>query len=416
MRDLRPLYAKRIVVIDKSEEFRLQDLLDNEKTKNVELQSALSAIKLEMTIFREEYSKLEVEYNKLKRGVVYQDLPQTSSAYRENMYKLSIHKNIDVSRDGGCRALIYGRRIQTLILSHKSPNVLFPGYGVRFVSAYNLQPTTSFRISTKVIRDLSLDRNEELLAAAAQDVSAYIYSVTNHTHIATITPSESQIWATSFDKIRDNQLHLGAQNGITYTYDVRNYMTYVEQFTTPGDFSPVIGIQSIPVSNKFPFGGFIVCKLQSLWFYEYSNSERIEQTKLTVEGPFVSINFDEQNNFLLISTRTGSKYPQSRLIVGDLIRIDQMIVLRTVCLILGSRQQPQMSRSTQITINNDSLVASYLQDSKILNLWNSKNGTRMQGFSVDDCILDMCPMYLNNGSFLATLSESKCRIFQLNSV
>lgn len=409
------MYAKRVVVVDKSEEYRLQELLDTEKTKNVDLQSTLSAIKLEMAVCKEEYSKLELEYTKLKRHDMLYEVAQTSTQ-REIMYKMSMHKNIDINRDGGCRAMTYGRRIQTLILSQKSAVTLFPGYGVRFVSAYNLQPTIYFRMSPKAIRDLSLDSDEELLAAAAHDVNAYIYSVTNNTPVATITPSESQIWATSFDKIRPRYLHLGSQQGITYIYDVRNCMACVEQLTTPGDFSPVIGIETIPVSNDFPFGGFIVCKLQSLWFYEYTGSERIEQRKLVVEGPFVSISFNEQTNVLLIGTRTSSKHPQARLIVANLTKIDQSTVLRTVCTIFGSRTQPVMSRSTQITIGNDSLVASYLQDTKTLSTWNAKNGVRMPGFSVDDCILDMCPMNMNNGSFLATLSDNKCRIFQLNSV
>lgn len=409
------MYAKRVVVVDKSEEYRLQDLLQLEKTKNVELQSTLSAIKLEMAIYKEENSKLQEEYTKFKRHGRYYEIAQ-SSTQREAMYKMSMHKNIEIHRDGGCRAMIYGRRIQTLITSQKSPMTLFPGYGVRFVSSYTLQLGNYFRMSPKAIRDLSLDSNEELLAAAAHDVNAYIYSVTNRTQVAMITPSESQIWATSFDKIRPMHLHLGSQQGITYTYDVRNCTASIEQMTTPGDFSPVIGIESIPVSNDFPFGGFIVCKLQSLWFYEYTGSERTEQTKLTIEGPFVSISFNEDTNVLMIATRTSSKNPQARLIVGNLTKIDQTTVLRTVCTILGSRTQPVMSRCTQITIGADTLVASYLHDTKSLNTWNAKNGYRMQGFSVDDCILDMCPMYLDNGSFLATLSDSKCRIFELNSV
>lgn len=415
MRELRPLYAKRVVVVDKSEEYRLQELLEVEKTKNVELQSTLSAVKLELAVHKEEYSKLQMELAKFKRHGIFQEAPQTSTQ-REIMYKMSMHKNIEINRDGGCRAMTYGRRIQTLILSQKSPVTLFTGYGVRFVSTYNLQPTVYFRMSPKAIRDLSLDSDEELLVAAAHDVNAYIYSVTNNTPVATIAPSESQIWATSFDKVRPRYLHLGSQQGITYIYDVRNAMAYVEQLTTPGDFSPVIGIASIPVSTDFPFGGFIVCKLQSLWFYEYTGSERIEQTKLSIEGPFVSISFDDQTNALLITTRTSSKHPQARLIVANLMKLDQTTVLRAVCTILGSRTSPVMSRSTQITIANDSLVASYLQDSKTVSTWNAKNGTRMPAFNVDDCIMDMCPMYLNNFSFLATLSDSKCRIFQLNSI
>lgn len=412
---MRPLYAKRVVVVDKSEEYRLQELLETEKTKNVELQSELSAIKLEMAVYKEEYSKLEEEYSKFKRHGIHYEMAQ-SSAQGEIMYKMSMQKNIEINREGGCRTMIYGRRIQTLITSQKSSISLFPGYGVRFVSAYTLQPTIYFRMSPKAIRDLSLDSNEELLAAAAHDVNAYIYSVTNHTPVAMITPSESQIWATSFDKIRPMHLHLGSQQGITYTYDVRNCTESVEQLTTPGDFSPVIGIQSIPTSDDFPFGGFIVCKLKTLWFYEYTGSERTEQTKLNIEGPFVSISFNGDTNVLLISTRTSAKHPQARLIVANLTKIDQTTVLRTVCTILGARTQPLMSRSTQITIGDDTLVAHYLQDTKSLNMWNAKNGHRMQGFSVDDCILDMCPMYLNGGSLLATLSDSRCRIFQLNSV
>lgn len=413
-RDLRPLYAKRVVVVDKSEEYRLQELLETEKTKNIELQSTLSTIKLEMAVCKEEYSKLETEYMKLKKFGVTLEVAQTSTQH-EIMYKLSMHKNIEINRGGGCRAMTYGRRIQTLILSQKSAVTLFDGYGVRFVSAFNLQPATYFGMSPKLIRDLSLDNDEELLAAAAHDVKTYIYSVTNHTPVVTITPSESQIWATSFDKVRSRYLHLGSQQGITYTYDVRNCMQCVEQFTTPGDFSPVIGIESIPTSDDFPFGGFIVCKLMSLWFYEYTGSERIEQTKLNVEGPFASISFNENTNILLIATRTSEKHPQARLIVANLTKIDLITILRTVCTILGSRTHQKMSRSTQITIDDDSLVASYLQDSKTISTWNAKNGSRMPGFSVDDCILDMCPMYINNGSFLATLSDTRCRIFQVNS-
>lgn len=413
------MYAKRVVVVDKSEEYRLQELLDTEKTKNVELQSALSAIKLEMAVQNEECSKIRDKYENLRKHVIIHEMSSQSSAKREIMYKMSMHKNIEINRDGECRALTFGKRIQTLILSQKSTVTLFPGFGVRFVSAYNLQPTVYFRMAPKAIRDLSLDSDEELLAAAAkQDVNCYIYSVTNNTPVSTITnPNQSPIWTTAFDKTRSRYLHIGSQQGITYIYDVRNCMTHVEQLTTPGDCSTVIGIESMPVRDGFPFGGFIVCTLHSLWFYEYTGSERIEQTKLTVEGPFVSINFDDQTNVLLITTRSKNNPKQrSRLIVTKLTKIDDSTVLRTICVIQGSEKNPIMTRSTQLTIGDDSLVASYLQDTKILNTWNANTGARMLGFNVDDCIYDMVPMYLNNGTLLATLSESKCRIFQLNEV
>lgn len=415
-RDLRPLYAKRIVVADKSEEYRLQDLLEAEKTKNVDLQSTLSAIKLELAVRNEEFHKLQIQYDNIKKYGICRDAPQTST-HRDIMYKMAMLKNIDLNREGGCRAMTYGRRIKTLMVSQKSSVTLFQGYGVRFVRAHDFQPTLYFRISANPIRDLSLDTDEEFLAAASQDTNAYIYSVTNHNSIATITPSEYQkIWATSFDKVRSRYLHIGSQQGVTYIYDVRNCMVPVEELKTPGDFSPVIGIESMPVSSDFPFGGFVVCKLTSLWFYEYTASERIEQTKLGVEGPFVSINYNDQTGLLLIATRPGRQSPQARLIVARLSKIDQTTVLRVECTILGSRIQPKLVRSTQINIGNDSLVANYLQDMKTVSIWNSQNGNKMQGFNIDEDVLDMCPVYLDNNSYLATLSEQKCRIFQLNSI
>lgn len=413
--DIRPLYAKRVVCADKTEEYRLQDLLDAEKKKNIELHSELSSYKLQMAVLEDQKSKLEIENKKLKMNGTY-EASQTPS-YREIMYKMSKHRDIEISREGGCQALTYGRKIQTLIVSQKSSNRLFPGYGVRFIDTRTLQLAVFFRMSAKLIRDLSLNVEEELLAAASSDENAYIYSVRNRTSVATIRPlgDAGKIWTTSFDKVRPCNLHIGSQQGIIYTYDTRNYSSHFMELKIPGDDGPVIFIESIPISNDFRYGGFIVCKLKSLWFYEYNGSERIEQTKLAVDGPFVSVSYDEQSNILLITTRTKGKCSQ-QLIVAYLMKTGQTTVLRTICTIPGSSTNPKMQRNTQITIGNVSIVANYLQDKKLLGLWNARTGTSMQKLQVEDGILDMCPMNLDEGSFLATINEKKCRIFQLNPV
>lgn len=396
---------------DKSEEERLSKLVVEETEKRQTLQGQLSTLMLEMAVLSEKYTRLEAKI--AQYGM--KEQPQTSTR-RESIYKLSLDKNIELNRQGGCRAMTYGQRNQTLIVSQKSAMSLFPGFGVRFINAYNLQPTVFFRIAPKPIRDLSLDFDEQLLAAAAMEKSAFIHSCTNHVAVATVTPCDSQIWAASFDKTRQRCLHVGSQHGVTYVYDIRNCMNYLETWSTPGDASPVCNIVAISSTNDFPFGGFIVCKLQSLWFYEYTNSQNTEQTKLQVEGPFVSINYDEQTKLLLIATRPNSKYPQSRYIVGQITKIDRVTVFRIACTVMGAKSAAVMSRCTQIHLENDTLLAAYLQDSKLLTTWNSETGSKIQAFNVDDCILDMCSMKVNNRSYLATLSESKCRIFQINKV
>lgn len=411
-RDIRVLYAKKVSVCDKSEETRLNNLIETERTKNAELQTALSTLKLEMTILAEKYSDLQNRFTEIS---TFQRGPQRPVHLASAVYRLALDKNIELCRDGGCRAMIYARRSQMLMISQKSIVPLFAGFGVRFVSAQTFQPSAFLRIAPKPIRDLSVDVAEEFIAAAAMEKSASVYSVADHTHVASLEPPQSQVWAVRFDEVLQNRLLVGTQQGVTYAFDIRNNFRFLEQYPTPGDCTPVSSIASIQ-SPIFPFGGFVVCKLQSIWFYEYDEYQRTQAYKLPIEGPFVTVNFDEQSSNIMIATRPSLKHRQARYIVGTLMKIDGTTVFRTKCTIFGSKTQQLMSRSTQINIGADSLIAAYVEDSKDLITWSSSTGAQASTFRLDDCIMDMCPMIVNDRTYLATTSNKRCRIFQLNSV
>lgn len=412
-RDIRQLYAKKVVVADKLEEDRLNQCLKDEKAKNDSLQFSLSKLRSEMSVLKQEYFNLEMQLN--SRAGTFQDSSHVNRS--ETIYKLSLHRNIEISREGGCRSLIYSRHMKTIIASQKSSVTLFPGFGVRCISAHNFQPTAFFRIATKSIRELSLDTDEHLLAAAAMEKSAYIFDTRTHVQVATVTPSSDDISSTSFDKFNSKYLIVGSnQRGITYLYDIRNSSTYVEQYEVD-DRTQVFGITSIEPSTEFPCGGFIVMKSKSLWFYEHTNSHQIQQTKLHVEGLFVSINYDEKSKLLVVATKPSSNYRHTRYIIGKLKKTNLVTEFRVSIEIQGSTVKPELlSRCTQINTLTDTILAAYVQDTKLLSTWNSNTGKQFKGFGVDDCILDMCPMYLNNQSYLATLSDTKCRIFQLNAI
>lgn len=393
--------------------------MEAEKTKNTELQDNISKLRIQLAIFRDKYTTLEAQYENAKlNGFVFDVKVEPSvSLAAPKMYKIALEKNIELNREPGCRAMAYGRRTQTLVLSQKSATTLFPGFGVRFLNAYNLQVTNSLlHISTKQLRDISLDKDEELLLTASIDKGAKLFSIPNKCPISQFTPSESLLWAVSFDSIRTKSIYIGAQNGNTYLYDIRNPQTYIEEFSTVGDASPVISITSLPQSDPtLPFGGFLVCKLQSLWFYEYTASQQIIPTKLLVDGPFVSMTYDDNTKFILISTRPTAKYGAARHLVGNLTKIEQTVVFNVVSTIIGSKVEKVMIRSTQMKVDDENLVAAYLQDTNTLATWNVRNAIRMQSFVVKDIIYDTCPMYVNNKVMLATLSDTKCRIYNVNS-
>lgn len=420
-KDIRILFARRVNAIDKSEEYRLQDLVDVEKTKNSNLENTISTLRLELAILKEKYTLLEtsVNYAKTYGSFIGPSTTQNLTSGSLRKYRMSLEKNLEINREVGCRAMVYGHRTQLLFVSQKSSATLFPGYGVRLLNANcnSIQLSNSFlNMSTKEIRDLSLDNDEELLVSTSMDKSAKMFSVPNKCPVSVFTPAESHLWAVAFDKIRTKNLYLGSQQGTTYMYDIRNPQTYVEQFVTLGDIGPVVSIASVPFTDELPFGGIIVCKLHSIWFYEYTAAQQIVSNKLIVEGPFVSVSYDDQTKHVVIATRPNSKYKQARFIVATLIKLEQMVVLNVVNTILGSATQLKISRCTQIKINDDILLAAYLQDKNLLTTWNSKSGMEMQALNIPDVILDTCPIYIQNKTYLATLSETRCRIYQMNPV
>lgn len=414
-RDIRHIYAKRILAVDKSEEYRLQTVIDKEKEKNTKLQENIGTLQYELAAVKERADKLAKQLEAAHLNGPIADSAGVTN-FNPRMYKLALEKSIDVYREPGCRAMAYGRRSQTLFVSQKSSQSLFPGYGVRSMNVDGLFLSNSFlHMSAKQIRDLSLDNDEELIVSASTDATVKLFSIPNKCPITTFTPSDKSIWSVAFDRTRSKYLYLGSQHGSTYVYDIRSPHTFVQEHSTLGDMSPVVSICPVPHTDQLPFGGFIVCKLQSLWFYEYTASQEILSTKLMIDGPFVSVTYDDHTQHLLISTRPSQKYSTTRHIIAMLAKTGPNVMLRCVSTIHGSKTQKVMCRSTQMKVLDDIVVAAYLEDSKQLTTWNAQKDTKMQGLPIADTILDTCPLYVNHKVFLSALSETRLRLYQVNT-
>lgn len=421
LKDIRHLYAKAVKAVDNSEEMRLKHQVEEEKMKvsklAVELQVASMELELQRTLANELRLKLkdyeqrgELRTNASLMGEI------TSTAKALRNYKIALDKTMDLCREPGCRVMAYGNKRHHLLISQKSTQNLFPGYSIKFIDIPAFQHSSVLHISGKMIRDISIDVEDELFTAATSERCVKLFSF-NSRSVVTFMPSDANVWSCAFDRERSKFLYLGTQSGAVYVYDIRNSSQYVEEFRTEGDCSPIINICPVSSSSSIPFGGFLVCKLTSCWFFEYTAAQRVESTRLNVDGPFTAMNYSEKTGYIMLTTRPSSRHSRARYILASLIKLDSICALHIVHTIPGSSVEPNMVRSAQISLDKNNIVmAAYLQDDRQLATWSaSKGNERLQSLPVSDVLWDLCPIYESNQVFLAALSDSKCRVYRAYS-
>lgn len=420
-RDIRFLYARRIRALDRSEEHRLREQLDQEKAKVSQTQTELATLKMSYTMILQEVQKLAGDYERLKNtlrqggGSINSLSSSQETVTWLRSYKLFMEKNIEISKEPGCRVMMYSQNFQTMVVSQKSSQNLFPGYGLRYIDTPAFRPTTFLHTSAKPIRDICFNSDQRLLVVASMESKVKLFDTTSRSTVSVFSPIDKPLWACSLDKgDRANTMYVGAQQGSTFVYDIRFPETIVEEFKTEGDLSPVINIAPVPITNHFPNGGFLVCKLQSLWFYEYTGTgQEVRPTKIGVEGPFISMSYETSSQNLLVFARSSTRYPQSRYILGTLEKIDDLAVFNVRVSFFGSKTTPVMTRCSQIAVENNTLVAGYIQDTKLLSLFDMKREQRLQSMPVQEIVYDTCPVYVSNSTFLGALTETKCRIYKV---
>lgn len=407
VRDFRFIYAKKIVAVDKSEEINLRNLLSAEKDKYKALQEKYGTTLTEL--------ELQRKYCQLL-------LSQSSSSSTTNnikcnrIYKLFMEKNIDICHEAGCRVILYGQKENLLIVSQKATRSLFPGFGIRLIDPTTFTTSSFFNTAVKCIRDMSLDATEDLLITASQDRGTKLFDIHNKSVVTTFNPCDKILWSSAFDFEREKSIYLGTSTGSIFTYDIRNPNTYVDEFITEGDGSPVINI--CPVGSErsnLPFGGILVCKLQSIWFFENIATQEVTPIKLNVDGPFTSMSYDRINKYVLISTRPNSKHPTTRHLIGKLKKINDVVTLIIENCFNGSKTAKMMVRSSQMRIDDDVVVAAYLEDKHCLTTWSLNNKDKLQSLPIADTIYDSCAIYSSSSLYLGAVTDMKCKIYKVTS-
>ncbi|KAH8303581.1 hypothetical protein KR018_003983, partial [Drosophila ironensis] len=424
MRDIRHLYAKRVQMVDTE----VRDQLEAERRRTQSLLTELATAKLTYALTNEKLVALQLDYDRVKellragggRGAFgSEDLGSGTqvAVHQLAQHRLFQEKNVELTREPGCRVMLYSAKHSLLVASQKSTLNLFPGYGVRFIDPPTFKPLHYLHATALLVRDIAFSETKQLLAVASRERKVKVFDIRTRLCSAMFMANDKMLWSCSMDRNeRSHFLYSGDQRGGVTVFDIRFPETILSEFQADENFSPVIHVLAVPPNKTFTSGGFLVCQLTVITFYEYAAaSEAAVPTRLNVEGPFLSMQYDSVQDTVLISARSNPSSPHSRFILGRLAKIDSTPVLKVLATIYGSKATPVMTRPTQLGVEDNTLVVGYLQDSKQMIVHDVRREERVQTLPVNEVIYDICPVATQAGSYLAALTDNKCRAYKVNS-
>ncbi|XP_068627217.1 E3 ubiquitin-protein ligase rfwd3.S-like [Battus philenor] len=393
LRDVRFIYAKRLVAADRTQITALEkqvELLQTEKSR-VELELEKCKISHRACVMQ-----LQLVRSTLMKSNASRDQPPRTT------WRFALEKNLEVCKDGGCRVMTYNCRTYELYASQKSANYLFPGYGIRKVSCVDYKLGQFVHLHPKPIRDMTYSQPRDLLLSVGLDSTA---RVVDRGAPSLTVQCGMPLWSCSWDSLRTNEFYVGGVGGVVQQYDVRNPDVPVQRLSVPEDLSPVVSL----CSTEF---GLLSCQLNScrLWMY---NMGRWEARALPVEGPFMSMSYDAESQRALVSCRPGAGgADRARLTLcrlrgsttGDLaLEAEQSYA--------GSSRTTIISRATWVRAQDATWLAAHSESDSTLNL-HGLDGSRAMSLPSSDAAFDVCSLQLNGSTMLAALSDSRLRIYR----
>ncbi|KOB67534.1 RING finger and WD repeat domain-containing protein 3 [Operophtera brumata] len=391
IRDLRHIYARRLVAADTSQISTLQNQI-------VTLKAEKSRTELELQKSKIAHRACSMQLEVL-RGLMKSQVNNVQPARKT--WRFALEKNLEICKDGGCRVFTYNCRTYELYVSQKSVNYLFPGFGIRKINCVDYSLGHFVHLHPKPIRDITYSQPRDLLLSVGLDSTARIVE----RGIPSVTVNAGMpLWSCSWDYLRSNEFYVGGVGGIVHQYDVRNSSTYLQLLSAPGDMSPVVSV----CSTEF---GLLSCQLNSSWLW-CANNRQWEPRSLPVEGSFMSLCYDNESHRAVISSRP-SGLDKAKLSVcklrdsvpnGDVLSyIEETFV--------GSARASLMSRVSVVKVPGASWVAAH-SESDSSTILHGLDGARTMSLPSTLPSLDIGCVELNGTNILAALSESRLRLYK----
>ncbi|KAK0178021.1 hypothetical protein PV328_002006 [Microctonus aethiopoides] len=418
VKDIRIIYATNVQVIDTVEiDVLKKQLLEMTSEKN-RIEMELTKCQLRQRMYEDQISGLVKTIKDLEKQK--SDMSNRINDTMSNMVikKFRLERSLDICKDGGCRVLDYNPWYGCLAVSQKSGNALFSGYGVKKIIADKFQTMQFVLLHNQAIRDIAFHPLQQaLLLSVSFDKTAKLMDIQNNLVVHGY-PVDGQVWSCCWSGDNPNIFHAGTQNGSIMQFDIRQTAGAVDTLESPGDRSPVVSLASVPPNSAGGIirGGFLATHLNTCYAYEQWNSVYVPK-QMFLDGPFVSIRYDEKNNHALISSRPNARQPHARHVVLSIEKgNEEAILCNIVHTFHAGNSQKLLSRPCHINVDNDTLIAAHQESTSTIPLWSISNGRQIHNIPVSDPVLDMVSFNVNNNCFLATLSAKKLRLYNYGQV
>lgn len=407
--DIRYIYANKLIAMDATElelvKKKLNSVIEEKNRIKVDLTKAICK---EHTLLQE----IENYKKKIKNLSITSSSSHTNSSTKP---VLKLSNSSLVCQQGTCRVMDINSQIGKFAISLKSNNNLFPGFGIKKCSTDNLAIVEYTPLHSKVIRDLKFNHSSSYLLSVSLDKSIKISDLNSNSTISTYT-FDSMLWSCCWDESNQNLFYVGSQQGATTKFDLRNMSEPVKSTKVTGDWSPVVSLVSIPScpGGLMPLGGFITCKLNSMWCYENMGGSVYRKQQIPIEGPFISMSYNKDINQVLISARPNSRVPNSRHFVCNFERLpnEENFKFNTLYTFYGGQLQKQLSRSRFLQHAGYTYVTAQVNNT--ISLWNVNNGSNSSVLT-NNSILDLMPLKNCNDSYLLALSEKKLDFYKFQN-
>lgn len=421
VKHIRMLYAKKVATLDTADCEALKRELNNVRGEKNRLQMELSQNNIRQKIYEQQLDCMKKRIVELESQQMDFNIHMSQNAASgSSAKKFYLERSIEVCKESGCRVLDYNPWYKLLIVSQKSTNLLFNGYGIRKVDCESFNLRQFIYMHTHPIRDMTFHSTQQtLLLSVGFDKCAKLMDIQNNM-IMHSYQTEHQLWSCCWSGDNAYTFLVGAQNGFISHFDIRQTSGAISVLDGRGDRSPVVSMATLPSTpnSGISRGGFIACRLNTCNVYEITDAVYAPK-QMFLEGPFVSVRYDERNHHCLISSRPNTRLPHARHVVCTIEKhefSDDTVLCNVVHTFQAGNSQQLLSRPCHLHTEDDTLVAAYIESSNNISSWSVATGRPLHSIPLSDAIMDLCSFQTNNCLFLTTLSAKRLRVYNYGQV
>lgn len=416
VKHIRTLYAKKLTAIDSTEYDNLKKNLNKVSTEKNRLQMDLTQANIRLKIYESEMTGMRKRITELEnqKSRINMDTCQNASSLSTSR-KFYLEQSVEICKDGGCRVLDYNPWYKFLVISQKSTNALFNGYGIRKMDCESFNLRQFIFLHTQAIRDVTFHSTQQtILLSVGFDKCAKLMDIQNNVVVHTYQ-TEYPLWSCCWSGDNPNVFLTGAQNGIITQFDIRQTSSAIGVLEGNGDKSPVVSMATVPPNpgSGIGRGGFIACRLNTCYTYEIKDTIYLSK-QMFIEGPFVSVRYDEKNHHCLVSSRPNPRQPYARHVVCTIeknMSNEEIVTYNAVHTFQAGNSQQLLSRPCYLSTEDDTLVAAYLESKNNISLWSVANGQKLYNLPLSDPVMDLCSFNIENNLFLTSLSAKTLRLY-----